>query len=72
MWLDKPQPFHQTESPKQSVQRRIPGHKEQWYTGSPHHWPCFPKAQKDIVDVETVRLTAGVDYTSNEDDVSRR
>src|SRR5882724_10445149 len=29
MWLDKPQPLHQTEPLKQSVQRRMPGRKEQ-------------------------------------------
>src|SRR5467141_2355984 len=32
------------------------GTKSRWYTGSPHHWPRFPKAQKDIVDVEATIL----------------
>src|SRR6266850_1507896 len=39
MWLDKPQPLHQTESPKQSVQQRIPGRKEQVV-----HWIPTPLA----------------------------
>src|SRR5882672_9554103 len=39
MWLDKPQPLHQTESLKQSVQWRIPGCKEQVL-----HWTPTPFA----------------------------
>src|SRR5882672_10133945 len=39
MWLDKPQPLHQTESPKKSVQWRIPGCKEQLL-----HWTPTPFA----------------------------
>src|SRR5882724_11077711 len=39
MWLDNPQFLHQTESPKQSVQWRIPGCKDQLV-----HWTPTPFA----------------------------
>jgi len=57
MWLDKPQPLHQTEPLKQSVQWRMPGCKEQLVHLTPTPLASLSKAQKDILDVEAMFMS---------------